>query len=129
MSGLPVFVIDTNWLLDLWVFDDPRAQPVRADAQDLASLQTELTKPLIDKAVAYARSVQEIATEGQQEVSSLFEKQIAELNKNFAKQADLKEVITFESTASGKDSGKGSGCTPRPPCNPPVVVPEPPVQN
>ena len=29
--------------------------------QDLASLQTELTKPLIDKAVAYARSVQEIA--------------------------------------------------------------------
>jgi phasin family protein len=52
--------------------------------QDLASLQTELTKPLIDKAVAYARSVQEIATEGQQEVSSLFEKQIAEVNKNFA---------------------------------------------
>ena len=56
--------------------------------QDLASLQTELTKPLIDKAVAYARSVQEIATEGQQEVSSLFEKQIAELNKNFAAMLD-----------------------------------------
>lgn len=32
----------------------------------------------------------------------------SELNKNFAKQADLKEVITFESTASGKDSGTGA---------------------
>ncbi|WEN42520.1 hypothetical protein CKCBHOJB_02117 [Thauera sp. GDN1] len=52
--------------------------------QELANLQAELTKPMIDKAVAYARSVQEIATEGQHEVSSLFEKQIAELNKNFA---------------------------------------------
>ena len=51
--------------------------------QDLAGMQTELAKPMIDKAVAYARSVQEIATEGQQEVSKLFEVQIAELNKNF----------------------------------------------
>lgn len=41
--------------------------------QELANLQAELTKPMIDKAVAYARSVQEIATEGQNEVSSLFE--------------------------------------------------------
>src|SRR5690606_11293890 len=51
------------------------------DPQQLASLQGELTKPLIDKAVAYARSVQEIATEGQHEVTGLFEKQIAEVNK------------------------------------------------
>ena len=56
--------------------------------QELANLQAELTKPMIDKAVAYARSVQEIATEGQNEVSSLFEKQIAELNKNFAAMLD-----------------------------------------
>ena len=49
--------------------------------QELANLQAELTKPMIDKAVAYARSVQEIATEGQNEVSSLFEKQIAELTR------------------------------------------------
>ncbi|MDI3515125.1 MAG: hypothetical protein PWP40_2354 [Rhodocyclaceae bacterium] len=56
--------------------------------QELANLQAELTKPMIDKAVAYARSVQEIATEGQNEVSSLFEKQIAELNKNFASMLD-----------------------------------------
>lgn len=53
------------------------------DPQQFASLQGELTRPMIDKAVAYARNVQEIATEGQQEVSSLFEKQIAELNKRF----------------------------------------------
>ena len=51
--------------------------------QDLAGMQTELTKPMIDKAVAYARSVQEIATEGQQEISKLFEAQVAELNKTF----------------------------------------------
>ena len=53
------------------------------DPQQFASLQGELTRPMINKAVAYARNVQEIATEGQQEVSSLFEKQIAELNKRF----------------------------------------------
>ena len=30
MSELPRLVIDTNWLLDLWVFDDARARPLRA---------------------------------------------------------------------------------------------------
>ncbi|MFT3858954.1 MAG: hypothetical protein QM742_16130 [Aquabacterium sp.] len=32
----------------------------------------------------------------------------SELNKNFSKMADLKEVITFESVASGKDSTTGA---------------------
>ncbi|MER2553564.1 MAG: TIGR01841 family phasin [Thauera sp.] len=77
------------------------------DPQQLASLQGELTKPLIDKAVAYARSVQEIATEGQHEVSSLFEKQIAEVNKRFndmleqaAKQAPAGSEGVFEAVKS-----------------------------
>jgi phasin family protein len=77
------------------------------DPQQFASLQGELTKPMIDKAVAYARSVQEIATEGQQEVSTLFEKQIAEVNKRFhdmleqaAKQAPAGSEGVFEAVKS-----------------------------
>lgn len=52
--------------------------------QDLAGLQAELTQPIVEKAVAYARSVNEIVAEGQQEVAKLFETQVAELNKTFA---------------------------------------------
>ena len=52
--------------------------------QDLVGLHASLVQPIVDKAVAYARNVYAIATEGQQEVSKLFETQIAELNKNFA---------------------------------------------
>lgn len=77
------------------------------DPQQLASLQGELTKPLIDKAVAYARSVQEIATEGQHEVTGLFEKQIAEVNKRFndmleqaAKQAPAGSEGVFQAVKS-----------------------------
>jgi len=52
--------------------------------QDLAGLQASLGQPMVDKAVAYARSVYELAVEGQQEVAKLFEAQVAELNKNVA---------------------------------------------
>ncbi len=48
MSGLPVFVIDTNWLLDLWVFDDPRARPVRA-ALESGALRWLATPPMRDE--------------------------------------------------------------------------------
>ena len=48
MSGLPVFVIDTNWLLDLWVFDDPRAQPVRA-ALESGAWRWLATPPMRDE--------------------------------------------------------------------------------
>jgi phasin family protein len=81
------------------------------DPQQLAKLQGELTKPMLDKAVAYARSVQEIATEGQQEVSNLFEKQIADLNKRFhdmleqaAKQAPAGSEGVFEAVRSAMNS-------------------------
>lgn len=52
--------------------------------QELAQLQTTLAQPMIDKVLAYARSVYELATEGQQEIAKVFEAQIAELNKGFA---------------------------------------------
>ena len=56
--------------------------------QDLAALQTTLTQPMLDKAVAYGRSVFEIATEGQQEFDKLFETQVAEWNKLFTAALD-----------------------------------------
>ena len=66
---------------------------------------------MLDKAVAYARSVQEIATEGQQEVSNLFEKQIADLNKRFhdmleqaAKQAPAGSEGVFEAVRSAMNT-------------------------
>ena len=58
------------------------------DVQELVALQTNLAQPLVEKAVAYARSVYEIATQSQEEVSKLFEGQISELNKNVAAALD-----------------------------------------
>lgn len=49
----------------------------------LAELQSTLTQPIVEQAVAYARSVNEIVAEGQQEISRLFETQLAELHKTF----------------------------------------------
>ncbi len=56
--------------------------------QDLVELQNALTQPIVEKAVAYARSVNEIMAEGQQEVTKLLESQIADLNKTFSAALD-----------------------------------------
>ena len=81
------------------------------DVQELVNLQVSLAQPIVEKAVAYARSVQEIATEGQQEVSNLFEKQIADLNKRFhemleqaAKQAPAGSEGVFEAVRSAMNT-------------------------
>jgi len=58
------------------------------DIQELVSLQTSLAQPLVEKAVAYNRSVYEIASQSQEEVSKLLEAQIAELNKTLAAALD-----------------------------------------
>ncbi len=58
------------------------------DPQDLIKLQSSLAQPMVDKAVAYARSVYEIAAEGQEEVTKFVEGQIAEMNKLFAAAID-----------------------------------------
>lgn len=58
------------------------------DPQELVKLQASLTQPLVEKAVAYARSVYEIASEGQEEFSKVFETQLAELNKFFVTSLD-----------------------------------------
>lgn len=56
--------------------------------QDLVALQATLAQPMLDKAVAYGRSVYQIATEGQQEFTKLFETQVADLNKTVADAVD-----------------------------------------
>lgn len=58
------------------------------DAQEFVSLQAALAQPMVEKAVAYNRSVYEIATQSQEEVSKLFEAQVAELNKSVAEALD-----------------------------------------
>ena len=58
------------------------------DVQGLMKLQASLAQPLIEKAVAYNRSMYEIASQSQEEVSKLVEAQVAELNKNVAAALD-----------------------------------------
>jgi phasin family protein len=58
------------------------------DAQDFMNLQTTLAQPVMDKAIAYSRSLYEIATQTQEEFSKIFESQFAEVNKNVASVLD-----------------------------------------
>jgi phasin family protein len=58
------------------------------DVQELLNLQSTLAQPAVEKAVAYARSVYEIASQSQEEVSKLVEAQVAELNKAVAAALD-----------------------------------------
>lgn len=58
------------------------------DMQDLMGLQTTLAQPSVEKAIAYSRSVYEIATQTQDEVSKIVESQFAEVNKNVASALD-----------------------------------------
>ncbi|AUM00771.1 granule-associated-like protein [Zoogloeaceae bacteirum Par-f-2] len=58
------------------------------DVQELINLQTSLAQPLVEKVVAYARNVYEIASQSQEEISKLLESQIAEINKGVASALD-----------------------------------------
>jgi len=50
--------------------------------QELMSLQTALAQPAMEKAVAYSRSVYEIATQTKDTLGKVFEGQVAEINSN-----------------------------------------------
>lgn len=52
------------------------------DVQELVDLQTKLAQPAVEKAVAYSRSIYEIATQTQSELNKIYESQVAELNGN-----------------------------------------------
>lgn len=51
------------------------------DPQELIGYQTSLAQPAVEKAVAYSRSLYEIASQTQEEVGKVFEAKFAEMNK------------------------------------------------
>ena len=53
------------------------------DVQEFVSLQSTLATPAIEKAIAYSKSVYEVATETNSEISKVAEKRVAEWNENF----------------------------------------------
>lgn len=58
------------------------------DLQDLLSLQGGLAQPTIEKAIAYSRSLYEITSETQDEVTKIVESRFAEINKGVASALD-----------------------------------------
>ena len=54
------------------------------DVQELTSLQSTLAQPSLEKAIAWSKSVYEVATSANAELSKLAEKRTAEWNENFA---------------------------------------------
>lgn len=58
------------------------------DVQELVNLQGSLAQPALDKAIAYSRSLYEIATQTQEEFGKIVEAQFAEVNKNVATALD-----------------------------------------
>ncbi len=52
------------------------------DMQELLGMQTALAQPAFEKAVAYSRSVYEIATQTQDEFTKIVDSQYVEMNKN-----------------------------------------------
>lgn len=58
------------------------------DAQEYFSLQASFAQPAIDKAITYSKSVYEVATQTNAELSKLAEKNVAEWNQNFVSLLD-----------------------------------------
>jgi phasin family protein len=58
------------------------------DVQQLLAIQTTLAKPAVEKAVAYSRSVYEIASQTKEELSKIVEGQFSEINKNVSSALD-----------------------------------------
>ena len=53
------------------------------DVQELVSLQNSFAQPAIEKAIAYSKSVYEVATDANAEFSKVAERRVAEWNENF----------------------------------------------
>jgi phasin family protein len=58
------------------------------DVQDLMNIQATLAQPSVEKAVAYSRSIYEIASQTQEEIGKIFEAQFAEANKSVTSALD-----------------------------------------
>lgn len=74
------------------VFEDgianTRALAGAKDVQELVSLQSTFAQPAMEKAIAYSRSVYEVASEANAELSRLAERRAAEWNENFVSLLD-----------------------------------------
>ena len=58
------------------------------DVQELMNIQATLAQPSVEKAVAYSRSIYEIASQTQEEMGKIFEAQFAEANKSVTSALD-----------------------------------------
>jgi phasin family protein len=54
------------------------------DVQEFVNLQNTLATPALEKAIAYSKSVYEVAAETNAELSKVAEKRVAEWNENFS---------------------------------------------
>ena len=54
------------------------------DMQEFVNLNTAATQPAIEKAIAYSRSVYEVASQSKVEIAKFVEEQAAEFSKNLA---------------------------------------------
>src|SRR5712692_4836927 len=52
------------------------------DVQEFVTLQNAFAQPAIEKAIAYSKSVYEVATEANSELSKVTERRVAEWNEN-----------------------------------------------
>ena len=58
------------------------------DVQEFVTMQTAIAQPTIEKAIAYSKSVYEVATEANGEFSKVAERRVAEWNENFVSLLD-----------------------------------------
>ena len=58
------------------------------DVQEFVALQNNFAQPAIEKAIAYSKSVYEVATEANSELSKVAERRAAEWNENFVSLLD-----------------------------------------
>jgi phasin family protein len=58
------------------------------DVQEFVSLQNAFAQPAVEKAIAYSKSVYEISTNANAELTKVAEKRVAEWNENFVSLLD-----------------------------------------
>ena len=58
------------------------------DAQEFVNLQSSFAQPALEKAISYSRSVYDVATGANAELSKAAEKRVAEWNENFVSLLD-----------------------------------------
>ena len=65
-----------------------RAMLGAKDVQELVGLQNTFAQPTMEKAIAYSKSVYEVATDANAELSKVAERRVAEWNENFVSLLD-----------------------------------------